>query len=795
MTQPLDHLKQALAGQYRIERELGGGGMSHVFLARELALDRNVVVKMVRADLLEGLSASRFTREVQLAARLQQANIVPLLSAGEADGLPYYTMPFVDGESLRHRMDEGAPVPVGEAVGILRDVARALQFAHREGVVHRDIKPANVLLSGGTAVVTDFGIAKAVSEARTAGREELLTEVGMSVGTPRYMAPEQVAGDPGVGAEADLYAWGILAWELLAGRHPFADATSAQALMTAHLARPVPRLDSVRPDVPPALADLLARCVAKEPSERPRSAEAVLAELDALDPATPSPSAPTSAAPAGRGVRGAAVGLGMVLVVAAGGWGFGTRGGSGGDAASTSTASIAVLPFRDLSPERQSAYLGDGVAETLINALSTVPGITVSGRTSAFSFRDREADLEAIGEQLDVSTVLLGSIQQAGGQLRVAARMVRIADDSILWSATFDRPAEDIFAVQDEVARSVTAALQPRVASSIGPAAPRPEAGGTESPEAYNAYLLGRYHWNLRTTEGMQAATAAFQEALEADSLYALAWSGLADAYSLSIPMEYNVPGMTVEVALPLAEAAARRAIELAPELGEGYVSLGQVLSEYERLDDALRAYQRGLELSPAYPTGHQWYSYSLLSAGRWDEGTRHMEIAHRLDPLAHVITLSLAVAYDGAGRYEEAAALYEQGLTQSPQAWYAWRFRVGHHLAQGQMEGAGDALRQAARDVRHPSHAQWQAAADAWPDPQALDAIMDGLVGPFMWDLGIPLVRGLRGEDAVVGYLRRLREAGSEIPRGLRWAAYALLGPRLRMDPEIGAEMEALAE
>jgi TolB-like protein/tRNA A-37 threonylcarbamoyl transferase component Bud32 len=794
LTQPIDHLKQALAGQFRVERELGGGGMSHVFLARELALDRNVVIKVVRADLLEGLSASRFTREVQLAARLQQANIVPLLAAGDAEGIPYYTMPFVDGESLRHRIDHGPPVPMSEGVGILRDVARALQFAHREGVVHRDIKPANVLLSGGTAVVTDFGIAKAVSEARTMARDELLTEVGMSVGTPRYMAPEQVAGDPGVGAEADLYAWGIMAWELLAGRHPFADATSPQGLMTAHLTRPVQRLDSLRPDVPAALADLVARCVTKEPTGRPGSAEAVLAELDAMDPAASTPATRALAGPASRGMRGGLLVLSLVVLVAAGGWWLWNGLGSGSDDASASTASIAVLPFRDLSPERESAYLGDGVAETLINALSTVPGITVSGRTSAFSFRDRESDLRAIGEQLDVSTVLLGSIQQAGGQLRVAARMVRIADDSILWSATFDRAAEDIFAVQDEVARSVTAALQPRVASGAAPALPRSEVGGTESAEAYNAYLLGRYHWNLRTTESMQAATAAFREALEADSLYALAWSGLADAYSLSIPSEYNVPGMSVDVALPLAEAAARRAIELAPELGEGYVSLGQVLSEYDRLDDALSAYERGLELSPAYPTGHQWYSYALLSAGRWEDGTRHMEIAHRLDPLAHVITLSLAVAYDGADRFAEAVPLYERGLAQSPRAWYAWRFRVAHHLAQGQMDRAADALRQATLDVRHPAHAAWQAVSDAWSDPQALDAIIDGLVAPSEWDLGITLTRGLRGEDAVLGYLRRLREEDAQIRSGTRWAAYALLGPRLRQDPAIRVELEALA-
>src|SRR5829696_3545153 len=256
----LDQLRATLGGTYTIERELGGGGMSRVFVADEVALERKVVIKVVAPDLIEGISAERFTREVRLAARLQQANIVPLLSAGNANGVPYYTMPFVDGLSLRSRLTNGTTMTLGEAVHILRDVAKALAYAHAQGVVHRDIKPENVLLSGGTAMVTDFGIAKALIGARHSalgtrpGTAESLTSIGTSIGTPAYMAPEQAAGDPSTDHRADIYALGVMAYELLSGRHPFADRSTPSAMIAAHMAELPAPLGGARSELPPALA-------------------------------------------------------------------------------------------------------------------------------------------------------------------------------------------------------------------------------------------------------------------------------------------------------------------------------------------------------------------------------------------------------------------------------------------------------------------------------------------------------------------------------------------------------------
>src|SRR4051812_14930352 len=260
--------------------------MARVFVADEEALGRKVVVKVVAPELAEGMSAERFAREVKLAARLQHANIVPVLSAGATGGMPYYTMPFVDGLSLRARIQQG-PAPIPEAVSTLRDVARALAYAHAQGVVHRDIKPENILLSGGAAVVADFGIAKALSASRTeaditAGATQGLTQIGTSLGTPAYMAPEQGVGDPTTDHRADLYAWGVVAWELLAGAHPFADRTTSHALIAAHVRDVPPSLATRRGDVPPALAALVMRCLEKDPARRPASANEVLESLDAV---------------------------------------------------------------------------------------------------------------------------------------------------------------------------------------------------------------------------------------------------------------------------------------------------------------------------------------------------------------------------------------------------------------------------------------------------------------------------------------------------------------------------------
>ncbi len=391
MSTPAERLTAALADRYRIERELGGGGMSRVFLARELGLNREVVIKVLSADVAAGVSMERFDREIQLAASLQQANIVPLLSAGNADGVPFYAMPFIQGESLRRRLSEQVPLSLPEIVGILRDVARALSYAHARGVVHRDIKPDNVLLSHGAAVVTDFGIAKAVSASRTVSDNRTLTQAGVSLGTPAYMSPEQIAGDPNVDHRADLYAWGCMAYEMLAGDPPFV-GTSPHRMLAAHLGEAPRPITGRRHDTPPGLAQLVMRCLAKDPSARPAGADELLRELEAV--ATPVDGSIGPQGPAARSSpwRRIAIATGVVAVLAVALIAFvkSRTPGSVGSAAPIDK-SIAVLPLANLSGDEADNYFGIGLAEEMTRALAKA-GVRVIGRSSAGALQARGLD-------------------------------------------------------------------------------------------------------------------------------------------------------------------------------------------------------------------------------------------------------------------------------------------------------------------------------------------------------------------------------------------------------------------
>ena len=365
-------LQSALGGAYTIERELGGGGMSRVFLAEETRLGRRVVVKVLSPDLAHGLSAERFEREIKLAARLQHPHIVPLLSAGDVEGLPYYTMPYVAGASLRERMQSG-PIPNNEAMSILRDVAKALAYAHRQGIVHRDIKPENVLLSEGSAMVADFGVARAIRAATTLAPESTITQLGTQIGTPAYMAPEQAAGDPDVDFRADLYAFGVMAYELLAGQHPFADRRTLHALVIAHMTEAPKAITTHTTNVTASAASIVMQCLGKDPAERPESASAIVAALESTA-STPVPTPPAREKPA------------------------------------VTLKTIAVLPFANMSGDPDNEYFSDGITDDIISALTSVRGLRVAARASAFSYKGKNEDLATIGRTLGVSTVLQGSV-------------------------------------------------------------------------------------------------------------------------------------------------------------------------------------------------------------------------------------------------------------------------------------------------------------------------------------------------------------------------------------------------
>ncbi len=517
MTAPLrDLLQRALGDTVLLQREQGGGGMSRVFLARDEALGRDVVVKVLSPELAAGLSAERFTREIKLAASLQEPHIVPVLTAGAtSDGLPWFTMPFVSGESLRVVLARGA-VPTAEALGILRNVAQALAYAHARGIVHRDIKPDNVLLSSGTAVVADFGIAKALNASRTQANDTVngfaLTQAGMAIGTPAYMAPEQATGDSNTDHRADIYAWGVLAYELLQGAHPFADRTTPATMTAAHIATPAPALTAS--GASPAVRALVAQCLAKDPNERPSSMEAVLAALSTsgeVTDATAGTAAP-SRAPLALGV------VALVALAAGALWWRAQSPSSASSAAATaptaeSDASLAVIPFASVGGDTANTYLAEGIADELTTVLSRVPGLRLAGRATSARFKKSTLSAQQLGDTLGVRTILLGSLRRDGNRVRVTAELSNASDGRVLWQDTFEQDARDVFRMQELLAQAIGAQLQLRLGGTAVSA-------GTSNPEAYEQYLRGMQVYRNRGPV-FTDAERYFDAAIRADSSFA----------------------------------------------------------------------------------------------------------------------------------------------------------------------------------------------------------------------------------------------------------------------------------
>ena len=480
MTELLADLQAHFDGKYVLERELGGGGMSRVFVARDERLDRRVVIKLLPPQVTATISAERFKREIMLAAGLQHPNIVPVLSAGEFGTLPYFIMPFIDGESLRARMMRG-PLSVRETVTILKDVVRALAFAHGRGIIHRDIKPDNVLLAAGAAVVTDFGVAKALSASRQKQGVQTsaptMTGVGTSLGTPAYMAPEQAAADPSTDHRADLYALGIVAYEMLTGAPPFHGRTP-QALLAAQLSEKPAPLTSRRYDVSVPLSTLVMQCLEKEPANRPKSANDVLRMLD--DPGIlVSDAFPATETPRRRRQRLMEIGIGLLVVAAvAAAWVLtepAPPAGSAPDSASarrdsaarvaavasapTTPRAVAVFPLVSVGSDAQASQAAEGITSELATAISRVPGVRVSSQTTAAAVRQGVRTPADAARALNATMLVEGTVQRARERLRVSLRLVSVANDSTVWAGTFDGSTTDVLALQDSTVKAVAAAV------------------------------------------------------------------------------------------------------------------------------------------------------------------------------------------------------------------------------------------------------------------------------------------------------------------------------------------------
>jgi serine/threonine-protein kinase len=635
-----DQLQHTLGASYTLERELGGGGMSRVFVAEDTALGRSVVVKVLPPDMASGVSIERFKREISLAARLQHPHIVPLLSAGETGGLPYFTMPFVEGESLRARLTRGHEIPVKEAVHLLREIASALAYAHRKGVIHRDIKPENILITEQHAMVTDFGVAKAISAATQAGTDGL-TAVGVALGTPAYMAPEQVAGDPGTDHRADLYAFGVMAYELLAGRTPFA-SRPAQALMAAHVLETPEAISNRRAGVPTELTTLVMRCLEKSPDNRPHSAEDILRQLDDV-PATH------------REQRDA-------------------------------RPSVAVLPMVNTSGDPENEHFSDGLTDELIGVFSKVDGISVTGRTSTFALKGKGLSVRAIADLLHVEHVLEGNVRRAGDRLKVRVQLVN-ANETVIWSESYDRRLEDVFAVQEDIAQAVVRALEVKLVATRGPLV-RP---ATKDLTAYDLFLKGRCVRRGMAPDQMRLAIEYFEQAVARDPSYARAYAWLSDTHWLQIVLASRPPNeevprarkyATTALALDssLAEAhwamaqllagvdwdvaagerAFKRAIVLDPGFEEARHLYGIFLFHWNRIEEAEAEFTRTLEIDPLLAAAHHSYGRLHLSVRRPDQAITHLREALTLEPMFSLAHAQLGHAYLQKGMPTEAITEFE---------------------------------------------------------------------------------------------------------------------------------------
>src|SRR5438445_491213 len=587
-------LQAALAGRYRIAGQVGRGGTAWVYRAEDLRHHRSVALKVLDPALAASLGSARFLREIEIAARLTHPHILPLHDSGEAAGPLYYVMPHVEGQTLRKRLEEGPQCSLEEALRVAREVADALDYAHAQGVIHRDIKPENIFVSHGHALVADFGIARAVSEA--AG--DALTATGLAVGTPAYMSPEQAAADARLDPRSDLYSLACVVYEMLAGQPPFA-GPSARVVMARHVAEAVPLVRAVREGVPEIVERALTRALAKSPADRFGTAGEFVRALEA--PSLPAPE-----------------------------------------------HSVAVLPFANLSHDPEDEYFSDGMTEEIITAASAVKALRVVARTSAFAFKGKTLDVRTVGRQLNVATVLEGSVRRAGRRLRITAQLIDVADGYHIWSERYDRDLEDVFAIQHEIASSVARARQFVRTEPKQLARERPP---TKSLEAYDFFLRGRQLFHQLRRKGFEAARQMFQRAVEIDPGYARAHAAIADCWSMLHHLD------ATEEHARGADEASRKALELDPEAAEAHASRGLALAVNGRYEEAEREFQAAIQLDPKLFEAYYFHARASFANGNFVSAAEMFEHAIAVRPEDYQEAAMVEMVYERLGRPAEAEA------------------------------------------------------------------------------------------------------------------------------------------
>jgi len=689
----ISRIRAALADHYQIEHVLGEGGMATVYQAEDLKHHRKVAVKVMRPELAETLGAERFLREVEIAAQLSHPHILPVYDSGATQGILYYVMPVVEGESLPARLAREKQLPVEEALRLAREVAEALAYAHEHGFVHRDIKPANILISAGHALVADFGIARAMSDDGSG-----ITQTGLAIGTPHYMSPEQASGASDLDGRSDIYALGCVLYEMIAGEPPFTGPT-AQAVIARSITEAPRSLTSSREALSPTVDGAVMRALAKTPADRYDTAGAMVTALAAAEDQTRSgaiPVAQQAAAPR-SGFKPLQLVVAAVVVLAVGI--FGARAFSGGSSASgagTGRQSVAVLPFVNQG-NADDAYFADGIADEVRGKLAKIGQFTVIASASANQYRETTKTGPEIAKELRVDQVLMGRVRWAGAaggprQVQVIAELVDGRTGAATWQETFDADVTDIFEVQGRIATRVAAALGAALGQDDeAEMAARP----TDNPVAYDLYLKARAITN-NSAQSQRMAAAYLEQAVALDSTFAEAWAELGTAWSL-----VYINGTREPVVRRRAGEAIERGLALATGKSFAHRAASQYYSLVER-DDALsrREINRALAIDP---DDAEVLALSGLADFRVEEyGPAFSKLARarELDPLSVRVMSTLVRVLVYLGRVDEAKTAAAELVALAPNEPDAVEWAVIAHAADGDLDGAKAAIREALQRI-----------------------------------------------------------------------------------------------